>query len=123
MPQEVAELLALTVVTVGSLGYSTVFHVSATSPCSGDGIVVGIISVQQAVLHCGISHAHDIVEADAGSGDETCSPWCVLHGRQEDLEPIGKYAKSILHHTTSPGKPVVKDTLLPRQSSVAVGLL
>ena len=126
MLQEVAELLALTVVTVvtvGSLGYSAVFHVSALSPCSGDVIVVGIISVHQAVLHSGVSHAHEIVEADAGSGDETCSPWCMLHGRQEDLEPIGKYAKCILHHTTSPGEPVVEDPLLPRQPSLAVGLL
>ena len=70
MCQKVTQLLSLTVVMVVSLHNSTVTHAPAMSPLSWDDIMTGILSIDEMVLHPQVSHAHEIVEADAGAGDE-----------------------------------------------------
>ena len=101
MFQEITQLLALTVVMVGSLHNYTVRHV-ATSPLSWDEVVVGIIPVDESILHPGISHVHQIVQAYMGGSEHVYSPWCMLHCHHQNLETVCQYPKGILNHSTCP---------------------
>lgn len=123
MFEEIAQLLSLTIVTVVSLHYFAVTHVTTTSPLPGYDVPVHILSVDELILHLRVSETHQVVQDDAGSCDESYSLRGMFHCRQQDLEPISQYAERILDYASCTRQSIIIYALLSTQAPQTVRLL
>ncbi len=112
MSEQIAEFLAIPIVSVWSLDHTAVHHVPASSPRSWYDITMSILPVHQGVLHAGIPGAHKIMQHAAGSCDEADCHRRVGHCGHEDLEPVGQYSERVFHHTARAREPIVEYALI-----------
>ena len=64
--------------------------------------MLSVLAVHAYVLLMLIPQTHEIMQTHARCYDEPYGCGSMVHGGEENLEPIGKDAKDILYHATCP---------------------
>ena len=82
------------------------------------------VACSQLVVHDVLEHwvagAHQVVEDATSLHNHSHSFRVILHGRKQDLEPVGQDAECVLHDLSCSGQPVVVDALFMAEVSVAI---
>jgi hypothetical protein len=81
-------------------------------------MMVGILCIYGYILMARIPYSHEVVETYTCLHDDPDSIWIMLHGGQEDLEPIGKDTKCIFYNAPTSREPVVEYSLFFSQVAV-----
>ena len=100
----------------------SVLQVPSISPCPRLQVAIWLCTVHKSVLEHWIAGAHQVVEDAASFHDGSDSFMVMLHGGEQNLEPVGQDAECVLHDPSCPGQPIVEDALFMGELSGVVRL-